>query len=933
MAGNRSSSSNFKNNFWIFDTLSHEPTFSSPERQKFDRKIRDKNLDGYDERVKESSRFRCCRKDRRQDRVFIANVFNSKSKRKAQTDLRSSPSQYVLETSKVSFNQSSPGAQFSTSKRFHGEDRYQPGLFPRPDKSRSSKVPLLFLRGQAISDDFSAIRPLQRSASLFQSQQLGSKCLEGKGASNSCISGRFPRCQPESPGSRKSNEICIKPAPFPGLVRKYRKVSFQSDKADRVPRDNLGYCLKYKEATSRENCPFKERFRNGSKTGSMVLDVRHVPDRQVRVCVISNAFRSTFYKTPAKSKSISSGRLSSDRGRGSPTGTDGLRMVDSKSGNTRRDLCSRTIGVCNYGRLRRRLGSPVGRSLFSRPLDGRPEGMAHKQKRVTCSVHSSLKFSGGGSRKSSNAPVRQQDSRVTYSKPRWYEIYNPARSDKTVTVADRELGCYSSRFLFTRPIQFDRRQSFKRKESTSGLASRRRSNENNFSKVGSSTSGPLCNVPVESRTTLCFPRSMGYTSDFHQRLQSKLGVPSSLGVPTPTSHSQSTSTPKQGVRDLPSSSTALGESILEERPKTQSFGSPIPDQQSSSAPNRPLHQLSSTTSERSSFRGLEGTGWTKLVRNLNPNDISLLQTAWRDSTWRTYGSAWKQWVTWCKQNGAESSRPQPYQVASYLGYLARTKKLAYPTILVHKSVVVTLADPSQEHHLASHPLITTMLKAINISRCASVVQKSVIWNVEDLIQWLRSHIPSNSSIYQVSRHVALLLLLASGRRIHDLTLLYVDSEHCQVSDSSITFWPKFGSKTDNVNSRQSGWHLTCSGDPALSLVKWIRCLIDVQAQRRKARKDLNNLFISSRGEVKAASRAVIANWIKVPFKDLGIDCGPGSIRSAVASNDYQHNVPLDHILLRGNWRGSVNFFKYYCKSVDRPQNANANVLNESFKVI
>lgn len=99
---------------------------------------------------------------------------------------------------------------------------------------------------------------------------------------------------------------------------------------------------------------------------------------------------------------------------------------------------------------------------------------------------------------------------------------------------------------------------------------------------------------------------------------------------------------------------------------------------------------------------------------LDSSDIEILESAWRDSTWRTYGSAWKQWLFWCNQYGVIPKCPLPQQVASYLGYLSRVKKFAYPTILVHKSVVVTLAAPMLRQNLSSHPLITTMLKALSL---------------------------------------------------------------------------------------------------------------------------------------------------------------------------------------------------------------------------
>lgn len=220
-----------------------------------------------------------------------------------------------------------------------------------------------------------------------------------------------------------------------------------------------------------------------------------------------------------------------------------------------------------------------------------------------------------------------------------------------------------------------------------------------------------------------------------------------------------------------------------------------------------------------------------------------------------------------------------------------------------------------------------MLKALSLKKCSSLQVPPKIWNIQDLLQWLRTHVPPSDSIFQVFRHVAFLLLVASGRRIHDLTLRNIVNDHCEILDSSVTFWPRFGSKTDSSKYRQSGWELHCSGDPALRLVIWVKNLISITANRRKSREGLNSIFN------KAATRTVIAGWLKAPFAELGIDCGPGSIRSAVASYNYQQNVLLDIILERGNWRGSENFFKHYCKTVNKPLSNDSKVLNDFFKTI
>ena len=219
-----------------------------------------------------------------------------------------------------------------------------------------------------------------------------------------------------------------------------------------------------------------------------------------------------------------------------------------------------------------------------------------------------------------------------------------------------------------------------------------------------------------------------------------------------------------------------------------------------------------------------------------------------------------------------------------------------------------------------------MLKVISVQEALTRKTSSKGRDIEVFLTWLKNNPPEKDSIFQVSRHVASLLLLASGRRIHDLTLLSINSENCIIENDSIIFWPIYGSKTDSFRYRQSGWKLTKSSVLEYDLVKWIKCLIELSRTRRGP--NLVHLFITTRGKVKPASRTTIAGWIKTILLKIGISFSPGSIRSAVGSYHFDKDVELDTILARGNWRGKENFFKHYCKTVERPKGLASNsVLN------
>nr|CAH7716821.1 unnamed protein product [Callosobruchus chinensis] len=230
----------------------------------------------------------------------------------------------------------------------------------------------------------------------------------------------------------------------------------------------------------------------------------------------------------------------------------------------------------------------------------------------------------------------------------------------------------------------------------------------------------------------------------------------------------------------------------------------------------------------------------------------------------------------------------------------------------------SLCNPRQQGYISTvHQRVQSevVIQAIEISKPQS--RKKSIWSINVLVEWMRKEKIDKHSLFQVSRRVALILLLASGRRIHDLTLLRVDNSSMDHDDESISFWPEYGSKTDKNTHRQSGWRLLKASDTSLDPIFWINQLILVTQKRRTAVPNLNHLFITSRGKVSPASRTIIAGWVKTAFVAAGICFPPGSIRSAVASARWDSDVPLDTILKKGNWKGSTNFFNHYFKEVDR----------------
>lgn len=398
-----------------------------------------------------------------------------------------------------------------------------------------------------------------------------------------------------------------------------------------------------------------------------------------------------------------------------------------------------------------------------------------------------------------------------------------------------------------------------------------------------------------------------------RRLLSDVGLSTSVDIPTSLPYPQSIETSQPGSRNIPVSSTSLGACLLASGSQSPSPSSSFYPTPSGRSPDRRHDRTSSPESPRHDARSVEMWGWSEKLAGWNDRQLELIGKSWRPSTRRTYNSAWKRWLTWSKKHNVDPCSPNGSDVGRFLSDLHLIEKLSYNSILLHKSAVSTLCNPDTSGQISANILVKQVLKSIALQKTTR--HKPPIWNIDCLAAHLGKYNVNVNNIFQTQRHTATLLLLCSGRRIHDLTLLNVDPNHCVMSDDCIVLWPSFGSKTDSADHRQSGWKFTANtSNQNLDPVFWIRQTINLLQNQREA-ANIKSLFVNIRGEAKAASRAVIAGWVKTLLVDAGITAPPGSIRSAVASKNWLDNYPLEEILSRGNWRSQNTFCRFYRREV------------------
>ncbi|XP_069362057.1 uncharacterized protein [Maniola hyperantus] len=384
-----------------------------------------------------------------------------------------------------------------------------------------------------------------------------------------------------------------------------------------------------------------------------------------------------------------------------------------------------------------------------------------------------------------------------------------------------------------------------------------------------------------------------------------------VDIPSTKSHASGFGSAKQCKRSLYCNSTSLGKDLLVSGPEITRFGTTSNDRETVGMSSRHCDRPSSSASRPTDPSGLVSWRWGEQTCSWSERERQLLNTSWRQSTIQTYYPAIRRWFKWCDENKVNSHRPQLHQIARFLAYLHLQLHLAYSTILIHKSAIFTFCKINLRQ-AEDQLLVKQILKAIATAH--PVKPKPPVWDAQVVLDWLAR--PNDKvTLFEVSRRTAAILLLASGRRVHDLTLLRISDPHISISDDRIVLWPVFGSKTDSAQHKQSGWLLLKHTDPQICPVKWVKHLISLTADRRCQEKSLNHLFITIVGKPRPASRTVIGGWLKSVLKESGVTATPGSFRSAVASASWVENHPIEDILARGNWKSEQTFQRFYCKEI------------------
>ena len=238
----------------------------------------------------------------------------------------------------------------------------------------------------------------------------------------------------------------------------------------------------------------------------------------------------------------------------------------------------------------------------------------------------------------------------------------------------------------------------------------------------------------------------------------------------------------------------------------------------------------------------------------------------------------------------------------------------------------------QALHRSYDSTVTEILKSSKIIKRSIPTIPKTAWDADVVLDHLLTLPPDNQlTLVQMSGKVALLLLLASGRRRIDLTRLNISSEHMTKTNDGYYFaldgFSKTNSWTPSIHQNMQYMEFTrYPHESRLCPYTAISNYLNLVRNRTPSRiPDHNSLFVITTLAATPASTDTLKRWIITIMHNAGVDTYRNfSTRAAHASKSAQMNDTIENIMNRCAWTKESTFYKHYLRPIQGTTESLAN---------
>ena len=275
---------------------------------------------------------------------------------------------------------------------------------------------------------------------------------------------------------------------------------------------------------------------------------------------------------------------------------------------------------------------------------------------------------------------------------------------------------------------------------------------------------------------------------------------------------------------------------------------------------------------------------------------------------KSYKGVFNQFLKFLSQNGKDFNSLTIADVLSFSQRAVRDKLSASRCRTIVAAIKFFLRVYNRLD-LADSPLFNLFLKGSQ--KLAPLPQKrSVVWDPRIVLELILKK-PRPTTFLDLSREAVILLLLATGLRVDDVSKLSVKV----VFDDSAREIPYFEKRKCKINKEYSLSQKLkrFSDQPRICPVNALEALLSCQQKRKPSEVAL---FVSSRGT--RATPDTLRRWAKLSLPEAGVIAPAGSCRSATTSAAFHANCPLEIIMKSAGWSVESTFRRFYERQVLKP---------------
>ena len=444
-------------------------------------------------------------------------------------------------------------------------------------------------------------------------------------------------------------------------------------------------------------------------------------------------------------------------------------------------------------------------------------------------------------------------------------------------------------------------------------------------QMGSPTTRPLCH-PVQSQTSQFCVTGSGSDSVGCRRPQHIMGKSGCVRLsPSCIAQSSSFKSHGPGVSQNGANCTRLAQHGLVLGSGGSVHTNPFPAPTSQGSGNSTCQWPPAQESHQSKPTCMAPRASTIQEQGFADEVAARIEAPQRSSTRAVYKSKWTIFVKWCDSHKVDFRSPSVNQIADFLLYLFKDRKLQPSTIDGYRTAIADMVG-NQEVNISKDENLTRLLDSFHRDKPKGR-RGLPSWNLSLVLHQLTKapfEPMRKASLKHLTFKTVFLLALGSGKRRSEIHAWLFRNIRHQESWSQVSLYPSPMFISKNQLAREGPTSVAPVVIPALAPsldrdLKEDRSLCPVRALRyyldrtKDLRKGKELVFVSFRKSFqKDIVPATISSWIKqtvllcyqLSDEDTQnlLQVKAHDVRAFAASKAFQGGVSLDQILSACHWR-------------------------------